>query len=81
MLSRRTVGTYQGNELTRNSPRSTRPQSSHLTELLWTDPGLKSGIAVRELTSTSEKKEKKEKRWRGINRSRKQEKAITIIKL
>ena len=31
---------------------NTRPQSSQLAEPLWTDPGLKSGISVRELIST-----------------------------
>ena len=41
-----------GNELTRNSSGNTRLQSSHLAEPLWTDPGLKSGISVRELIST-----------------------------
>ena len=32
------VRTHQGNELTRNSPGNSRPQSSQLTEPLWTDP-------------------------------------------
>ena len=35
-----------------------RPQSSQLAESLWTDPGLKSGISVRELISTLKKKKK-----------------------
>ena len=52
MLSRHTVGNYRGNELTRNSSGNTRPQSSQLAEPLWTDPGLKSGISVRNLIST-----------------------------
>ena len=39
--------TYQRNELTRNSSGNTRPQSSQLAELLWTDPGVKSGICAR----------------------------------
>ena len=30
-----------------------RPQSSQLAEPLWTDSGIKSGISVRELISTS----------------------------
>ena len=34
-----------GKELTRNSSRNTRPQSSQLAEHLWTNPGLKSGIS------------------------------------
>ena len=45
-LSRHSVGTYE-------------KTSSH-AEPLWIDPGLKSGISVRELISTS--KEKKEKK-------------------
>ena len=48
-LSRHSVG---GNELTRNSSKNTQLQSSQLAELLWTDPGLMSGISVRELIST-----------------------------
>ena len=35
------------------------PQSSQLAEPVWTDPALKSGISVHELTSTSKKKKKK----------------------
>ena len=35
-----------------------RPQSSQLAEPLWTDPGIKSGISVRELISTLKKKRK-----------------------
>ena len=34
---------------------NTRPQSSLLAELLWTDPDLKSGICVRKLISTLKK--------------------------
>ena len=52
MLSGHGVGTYQENELTRNLSGNTRPQSSQLAEPLWTDPGVKSGISVRELIST-----------------------------
>ena len=52
MLSKHSVGTYQGNELTRNSSGNTRPQSSQLVEPLWTDPGLKCGIGTRERIST-----------------------------
>ena len=50
-LSRQSVK-MSGNELTRNSSGNTRIQSSQLAELLWTHPGLKSGIILRELTST-----------------------------
>ena len=52
MLSMRSTGTYQENELTRNLSEDTRPQSSQLAEQLWTNPGLKSGISVRELICT-----------------------------
>ena len=72
-LCRHSVGTYQlvswcfepsqgnlsGNELTRNSSGNIRSQSSQLAESLWTDPGLKSGIIVRELISTFKKKKEK----------------------
>ena len=58
-LSKHRVGAYQGNELTRNSSGNTRPQSSQLAEPLWTDPGVKSGISVREPISISKKKKKK----------------------
>ena len=47
------------NELTRNSSGNIRPQTLQLAELLWTDPGIKSGISVRELISTSKNKTKK----------------------
>ena len=56
-LSRQNVGIYQEtNELTRNSSGNARSQSSQLAEPLWTDPGLKSGISLRELISTLNKK-------------------------
>ena len=51
-LSRYSVGTYQENELTRNSSGTTQPQLSQLAEPLSIDPGMKSGISVRELIST-----------------------------
>ena len=49
-------GNLSGNELTRNWSGNTRPQSSQLAELLWTDPGQKSGINLRELISTLKRK-------------------------
>ena len=55
MLYRHSAGTYEENELTRNSLGNTRPQSSQLAEPLWTDTGLKCGISVRELISTLNK--------------------------
>ena len=45
-----------GNELTHNSSGNTQPQSSQFSEPLWTDPGLKIGISVRNLISTKKKK-------------------------
>ena len=59
-LSRHSVGI----ELTRNSSRNSRSQSSQLAEPLWTGPDLKSGISVRELISAEKKKKK---RRRGMN--------------
>ena len=47
LLSRHSVGTYQ---------ETSQPQSSQPAEPLWTEPGMKSGISVRELISTSKKK-------------------------
>ena len=41
MLSRHRVGTYHGNELTRNSSKNACPQSFQLAEPLWADPGMK----------------------------------------
>ena len=49
-------GNLSGNTLTLNLSGNIRPQSSQLTEPLWTGPGLKSGISVRELISTLKKK-------------------------
>ena len=40
------------------------PQSSQFAEPLWTDPGVRRGISVQKLISTSEKKKKH--RW-GMN--------------
>ena len=57
-LSRQSVGNLSQNELTRNSSGNTRLQSSQLVEPLWTDPGLKCGISLRELISTLKKKKK-----------------------
>ena len=51
MLSRHSVGTYQGNELTLNLWQNASFQLSQLAELLWTDSGQKSGSGVHELIS------------------------------
>ena len=42
-----------------DSSGNTRSQLSQLAEPLWTDPAVKSGIHVRQLTSTKKKKETK----------------------
>ena len=55
-LSRPQCGYLSGSELTRNLLGNTRPQSCQLAEPLWTDPGLKRGISVRELLSTLKEK-------------------------
>ena len=47
MLSRHSVETDQGNELTRNSSGNARSQSSQLAEPLKTDPGLTNATALR----------------------------------
>ena len=43
-----------------------RPQSSHLGEPLWPDPGMKSGINVRKLLSTLKKKVQTGNEWSNI---------------
>ena len=45
-------GNLSGKERTRNLSGNIWPQSSQFAEPLWTDPGIKSGISVRELIST-----------------------------
>ena len=53
-------GNLSGNEPTRNSSENARLQSSQLAVPLWTDSGIKSGISVCKLISTSKKgKERK----------------------
>ena len=52
LLSRLSVGTYQETR----SHATRQAQSSQLAEPLWTDTGIKIGISVRELISTSKKK-------------------------
>ena len=49
-------GNLSGNEFTSKTLGNTQPHSSQLTEPLWTDPGLKSGISACELISTKKKK-------------------------
>ena len=57
-LSRHNVGTYP--ETSAHATRQgTLSQSSQLADPLWTDPGLKSVINVRDLMSTYKKKKKK----------------------
>ena len=51
-LSRHSVGAYTRRRAQHSSSWKTQPKSSQLAEPLWIDPGLKSGISVRELIST-----------------------------
>ena len=51
-------GNLSGNELIRGTSGHTRSQWSQSAEPLWTDPGPKSGISLRELISTLKKKKK-----------------------
>ena len=60
-------GNLPGNELTCTLSGNTWTSWFQLAEPLWTDPGLKSGISVHELISTSKKKKKKKKHRRGTN--------------
>ena len=53
-------GKISGHEFTRTLSGNTRSQWSHLTKPLLTDPGLKSGISVRNLISTLKKTPKNE---------------------
>ena len=66
LLSRHSVGTYQG-----TSSHATRKGTLGHSRPLWTDPGLKSGNSVRELISTQKQRKKetnKQKpRRRGMN--------------
>ena len=50
-------------ELTRNLSESFRPQSYQPAEPLWTDPGMKTGISVRELISTPNNKAQAGNEW------------------
>ena len=45
-------GNLSGNKLKLILSRNSRPQSSQSAEPLWTDPGIKSEISIRELIST-----------------------------
>ena len=60
MLSRHSVGAYQGNELTHDLSGNAYFQSQ-FAEQLWTGPGLKSGMGMHELISTWKKKRHKKK--------------------
>ena len=60
--SRHSVGTYQEMSLYATC-QGTFSQSSQHTEPLWTDPGLMSGISVREIISTSKKQTQAGNEW------------------
>ena len=56
--SRHSVGTYEKTSSHATRQGNSRPQSSQLAEPLWTDPGLKSGISVRDLIFIKKKTKK-----------------------
>ena len=66
MLSRQSVGTHQGNELTRNSSESIRSQTSHLREPLWTYSSPKRLKLVRQLTYPLKKKKRRRRKKRRL---------------
>ena len=55
-------GNLSEKELPRKSSGNTRLQSSQLTEPLWAEPGLGSGVGARELISTWKKTEERQRR-------------------
>ena len=57
-LSRHSAGTYQETNSHTTRQRTLGHESSQRAEPLETDPGLKSAISVRELTSTSKERKK-----------------------
>ena len=57
-------------ELTQNLSANSQPQSSQVTEPLWTDPGLKIAISVSKLISTLKKKKKQQWNMNGRTFSR-----------
>ena len=63
--SRYSVGTYPKTSSLATCQENIRPQSSQLAEPLWTDPGLKSGISVRQLISIKKQKNM-ENEWSNI---------------
>ena len=81
MLSRHSVGTFHENELMSNSSGNAWPQSSQLTEPLWTDPGLS-----RADLHFKKKKKNESAGWESIAKLSPQilgseEKAITTLKV
>ena len=64
-VSTHSVGTYRETSSRATCQGTFLPQSFHLAEPLRTDPGVKSGISMRELISTSRKRKKKKKKKKG----------------
>ena len=56
ILTRQSVGTYRGNELTSNWSVKTHSQSFQLAERLGTDPNMKHGISAHKVIFTVKKK-------------------------
>ena len=65
MQSRHGFGTCQGNELASNSSGKARPQSSHLTEPLWTNPWSEKKMELVHASwcPLKREREKKKRRW------------------
>ena len=61
MLSKHSVGTCKGTRLTCNLSGKAHVKLSVLTELLWTDPCVKSGVGAHKLIFTLKKRNKKKK--------------------
>ena len=59
-------GNLSGNELTCNLSGNIRPQSSQVAEPLWTDPGIKRGISVRDLISTLKQDQQQQEKRAGV---------------
>ena len=66
MPQSRQCGNPSENELTRNLSGNIRQQSSQPAEPLWTDPGPKSGISMRELISIKKNKKQAGNEWSNL---------------
>ena len=77
VLSRHSVGTSEGNNITHDSSGNAHTQSSQLTEPLWTDPG----ISACKLISTYKKTQQEEKMLRQLTFKCKVTKIMLVMSL